>query len=104
MYAVVTTGGKQYKVAPRARVRVELLTQPVGELVDLAHVRLVVKDDGSVVTAPAELENARVVAQVRSHGRAKKIRVYTYRRRKDSERTLGHRQWYTELEIKEIRI
>jgi len=103
MYAVVTTGGKQYKVAPGARIRVELIRQARGEMVELGPVRLLVRDDGTVVTAPAELASARVIAQVRDHDRAKKIRVYTYRRRKDSERTLGHRQWYTELEIKEIR-
>ncbi|HOV60202.1 MAG TPA: 50S ribosomal protein L21 [Candidatus Hydrogenedentes bacterium] len=103
MYAVVKTGGKQYKVAPGARIRVERIDQPRGEMVELAPVHLLVRDDGTVVSSPAELASARVVAQVRDHDRNKKIRVYTYRRRKDSERTLGHRQWYTELEIKEIR-
>ncbi len=103
MYAVIETGGKQYKVAPGARIRVETIHQPVGEVIELDRVNLLVREDGSVAAAPAELSGARVVAQVRAHGRGKKIRVYTYRRRKDSERTLGHRQGYTELEIKEIR-
>lgn len=103
MYAVVTTGGKQYKVAPGARIRVESIKKARGEMIELGPVRLLVRDDGTVVTSSGELAGVRVIAQVRDHGRAKKIRVYTFRRRKDSERTLGHRQGFTELEVQEIR-
>ncbi len=101
MYAVVTTGGKQYKVAQGDSIRVEKIDSPVGELVELDQVSLIAAD-GGIVADPAALSSAKVTAEVTGHGQAKKIRVYKYKRRKGYERTQGHRQQYTDLTIREI--
>jgi len=101
MYAVVKTGGKQYKVTQGDLLRVELLDAEVGDTIELGSVCLVVKDDG-VVTDPQALASAKVTAQVTVHGRGKKIRVFKYKRRKNYHRTYGHRQSYTELRVREI--
>jgi len=102
MYAVVTTGGKQYRVAQGDRIRVEKLENTVGDLVELSDVHLVAKGGADVVVDPQALTASKVVAEVKAHGLNKKIRVYKYKRRKGYERTQGHRQSYTELEIREI--
>lgn len=101
MYAVVKTGGKQYRLSQGDVVRVEKLDVNPGEQVELGGVCLLAHDDGIVVN-PAELENARVVCQVVAHGRAKKIRVFKKKRRKGYTRTYGHRQDYTELRVRDI--
>lgn len=101
MYAVVTTGGKQVKVAEGDRVRVEKLDAPVGDTVELNEVKLIAKDDGLVVDAKA-LDKAKVVCEVLSQGRAKKIRVFKKKRRKNYMRTAGHRQSFTELKVTSI--
>jgi large subunit ribosomal protein L21 len=101
MYAVIMTGGKQYKVAQGDVLRVEKLDVPVGELIDLDQVRLIASDDG-VVVAPDALASAKVVAQVTGQGRLKKIRVFKKKRRKNYTRTYGHRQSYTELTVRDI--
>jgi large subunit ribosomal protein L21 len=101
MYAVVTTGGKQYKVAQGDVLRVEKLDAAVGETVELDRVHLVAKEDG-VVVDPSVLASAKVVALVTGEGQRKKIRVFKYKRRKNYHRTYGHRQEYTEIKIAEI--
>jgi large subunit ribosomal protein L21 len=101
MYAVVKTGGKQYKVAQGDVLRVEKLDAPVGDTVELADIALVGKDDGLVVE-PKALEKAKVVCEVVRQGRAKKIRVFKKKRRKNYMRTYGHRQSFTELKVQEI--
>ena len=103
MYAVIKTGGKQYKVTENTRVRVEKLDLPVGERVELDAVQLVITDNADVVPDPSALESARVVAEIEEHGRAKKIRVYKKKRRKGYERTQGHRQSYTLIRVHEIK-
>ncbi len=101
MYAVVSTGGKQYKVAQGDRLRVERLDTPVGETVELGPVHMIAGDDGIVVT-PDALASAKVVAEVTGQGRHKKIRVFKKKRRKNYMRTYGHRQAFTEITIREI--
>jgi large subunit ribosomal protein L21 len=101
MYAVIQTGGKQYKVSQGDTLRVEKLEAAVGETVELDHVSLIAKEDGIVVD-PKALESAKVVAEVTGQRRAKKIRVFKYKRRKNYHRTYGHRQQYTELQIRDI--
>lgn len=101
MYAVVVTGGKQYRVAPGDRLRVEKLPNGVGDTVELGPVHLISKDDGSILTTGG-LQGAKVIAQVTGEGRRKKIRVFKYKRRKNYRRTQGHRQHYSEVLIKEI--
>jgi large subunit ribosomal protein L21 len=101
MYAVVKTGGKQIKVAQGDVVRIEKLDAAPGDQVELAGVCLLAKDDGIVVN-PGDLENARVVCEVMSQRRAKKIRVFKKKRRKNYIRTRGHRQSYTEIRVRDI--
>ncbi len=103
MYAVVTTGGKQYRVAQGDLIRVEKLDNPVGDLVELDEVQLIAKGGADVVVDPQALTDSKVVAEVKAHGLNKKIRVYKYKKRKGYERTQGHRQCFTELEIREIK-
>lgn len=102
MYAVVVTGGKQYKVAEGDRLRVEKIGTPVGEQVELDKVCLLVKEDG-IVAEPDALSSARVVAEVTGEGKRKKIKVFKKKRRKNYMRTYGHRQQYSELTIRTIK-
>ncbi|MGI9310775.1 MAG: 50S ribosomal protein L21 [bacterium] len=99
MYAVIETGGKQYKVAVGDRLKVERLAAVEGDSVALSRVLMVAGDDGIALGAEAM---AAVSATVLGHGRGRKIRVFSMKRRKDSRRTLGHRQAYTEIEITAI--
>lgn len=102
MYAVVKTGGKQYKVTADSRIRVEKLDYAVGESVELDSVQMIITDD-KVIFEADDLKDARVVARVEEQGRGKKIRVYKKKRRKGYERVQGHRQSYTLLHIQEIK-
>ena len=101
MYAVVKTGGKQHKVSQGDMVRVEKIDAPVGDTVELTEIALLSNEDGLVVD-PKALESAKVVCQVVRQGRAKKIRVFKKKRRKNYMRTYGHRQRYTELRVQNI--
>lgn len=101
MYAVVTTGGKQVKVAQGDVIRVEKIDAEVGDTVELDEVCFLSKDDG-IVADPEALGSAKVICQVTRQGLHKKIRVFKMKRRKDYRRTRGHRQRYTELKIREI--
>ncbi len=97
MYAVVETGGKQYKVAIGDKLKVEKLMAEEGTSVDLGRVLMVADGDDIRVGAPT-LDTS-VSATVIAHGRAKKIRVFKMKRRKNYRRTQGHRQSFTEIEI-----
>ncbi len=101
MYAIVATGGKQVKVFEGDRVLVEKIEAPVGELVELNDVRLLVTESG-ISAEPGALSSAKVVCEVADQGRHKKIRVFKKKRRKKYRRTMGHRQAYTELRVREI--
>ncbi len=103
MYAVVTTGGKQVKVAEGDVIRVEKLEAPVGDTLEINQVSLIVKDDGIIIDAK-KLAKAKVVCEVMGQGRRKKIRVFKKKRRKNYMRTYGHRQSYTELKVQEIQV
>jgi large subunit ribosomal protein L21 len=98
MYAVIRTGGKQYRVAQGDRVRVERLDAAEGETVTLDDVLMVADGDDVRVGAP-RIEGGRVDATVRSHGRGRKIKIIKFQRRKNSMKRQGHRQDFTELEI-----
>jgi large subunit ribosomal protein L21 len=100
-YAVVETGGKQYRVAPGDTIDVELLPSEEGAAVNLDRVLLVGGDDGVVVGNPT-VAGASVLAAVVSHDRAKKIIVFRYKNKVRSRRKTGHRQAYTRLYIQEI--
>ncbi len=101
MYAVIESGGKQYRVALGERLRVETLAVEAGSTVELDKVLAVAGDDGLRIGTP-HLEATTVTATVVGHGRGDKIRVFKMKRRKNYRRTQGHRQNYTELEITAI--
>ena len=101
MYAVVRTGGKQYKVSAGDVLRTERFDAEVGERVTLEDV-LLVSDGENVQVDPAELARVKVTARVAGHGRGRKIVVFKYKRRKQYRRKQGHRQQYTELAIENI--
>ncbi|WP_426700196.1 50S ribosomal protein L21 [Rhodanobacter sp. Col0626] len=97
-YAVIKTGGKQYRVMQGDVLRVELLTAEEGATVSFDQVLLVGSGESVIVGAPV-IEGATVSATVRKHGRADKIRIIKFRRRKHYKRQQGHRQHFTEIEI-----
>ena len=101
MYAVMRTGGKQYRVSPGDVLDVERLDTPVGETVQIEDV-LLVADEGNVTVGSQNLEPARVVAKVVSHPRDRKIEVFKYKPRKRYRRHRGHRQELTRLRVMEI--
>lgn len=101
MYAVIESGGKQYRVAPGDVIRVELLDVPAGQSVELDRVLLVADEQGTRMGTPM-LSGTTVTATVRGHGRADKVHIFKMRRRKNYRRNAGHRQHYTELEITKV--
>jgi large subunit ribosomal protein L21 len=101
MYAVFQAGGKQYRVAPGDKVRIDTLNVEVGAEIELNGVLAVGKDDGNVVTG-SDLSNAKVVAKVSGHGRGEKVIVFKFKRKKQYRKTIGHRQNYTELTVSEV--
>lgn len=102
MYAVVTTGGKQVKVEKGDIIRVEKIDANVGDKVELGDVSFLAKEDKTLIE-PDALKKAKVVCEVMSQGRRKKIRVFKMKRRKNYRRTYGHRQPYTELKVQDIK-
>ncbi len=98
MYAIVETGGKQYRVALGEKIRIERLKAQVGSDISLENVLLVSKTDGTQIGTP-RVEDFEIGAKVLEHGRGDKIRVVKMKRRKNYRRTQGHRQDYTELQI-----
>lgn len=101
MYAVIKTGGKQYRVAVGDVLRVESLLAETGTTVELDDVLMVA--DGAEIKAGSDVsKGTTVTASVLGHGRADKIRVYKFHRRKNYRLTQGHRQNFTELEITAI--
>jgi large subunit ribosomal protein L21 len=100
MYAIIRTGGKQYKVSPGDVVRVERLPGEPGAGVEFNHVFAVRKKE--LVVGTPLVENAVVKATILANERARKIRVLKYKRKKQYRRTAGHRQNYSEIRINEI--
>ncbi|MDH3831946.1 MAG: 50S ribosomal protein L21 [Gammaproteobacteria bacterium] len=98
MYAVIVTGGKQYRVSQGDKVRVEKLDAAEGDSVELDRVLMIVDGDDIKIGAPA-IEGGKVTAEVKTHGRSDKINIIKFRRRKHHMKRQGHRQAYTELEI-----
>ena len=101
MYAIVESGGKQYKVTPGDTLRVEKLSHEKGSEVVLDKVLMVSQDDRSIYGSPY-VSGAKVLATVDDIGKAKKVLVFKQRPRKSSRKLRGHRQPYTSLKIKEI--
>jgi large subunit ribosomal protein L21 len=101
MYAVIKTGGKQYRVEAGAQLRVEALPAEVGAQVSFGEVLLVGSGDAVKVGAPL-VAGASVKATVTKQGRGDKVRIFKLRRRKHFQKTQGHRQSYTEVRIDDI--
>lgn len=101
MYAIIKTGGKQYRVSVGDKLKVESLAVEAGAQVTLTEVLAVSGEQGLKVGNPT-IEGATVTATVLSHGRGEKVRIFKFRRRKHSMKSGGHRQNYTELKIEAI--
>jgi large subunit ribosomal protein L21 len=101
MYAVIKTGGKQYRVSAGEKVRIETLEAEVGAEVVLDQV-LMVGDGDKVSVGKPLIAGAAVKATVVGHGRGDKVRIFKHRRRKHYKKQAGHRQNYTEIQISGI--
>ena len=100
-YAVIESGGKQYRVQPGDTIEVEMLAAEPGNTLDLDRVLMLSQDEQVTVGQPT-VAGARVVAEVQEHGRGKKIIVFKYKPKVRYRRKQGHRQSFTRLAIKEI--
>lgn len=103
MYAVVETGGKQYRMAPGGVVAVERLAGDIGEVVELSRVLLVAEGEKIQIGSPL-VPGAKVRATILGQQRAPKITVFKFRRRKKYRRKSGHRQTLTRLRVEEIAV
>ena len=101
MYAVIETGGKQHRVAPGDVVTVEKLAGETGSVVELGRVLAVVQDSGEMVVGAAAA-SAKVTGTIIDQDREQKVLVFKFKRKKQYKRTIGHRQWSTDVKISEI--
>ena len=101
MYAVIKTGGKQYRVAAGEKIKVEQIPADVGSQITLDQVLLVGEGESVKIGTPVVV-GATVTASVLAHGRHDKVRIFKMRRRKHYQKHQGHRQNYTEIRIDEI--
>jgi large subunit ribosomal protein L21 len=102
MYAVIKEGGKQYKVEPGKSIEIDLKENvKKGDTLELTDVLMVSKEGKTQIGTPT-VENAKVISEVQSHIKGKKLVVMKFRRRKDSRTKRGHRQKCTKIKIKEI--
>ena len=100
-YAIVRTGGKQFRVEPGTSVRVEKLDGAVGDSIELSEVLLVGEKDSATIGTPL-VDGAKVVGTITAHGRGPKITIFKMKRRKGYRRKSGHRQSYTEIRVDQI--
>ena len=101
MYAVIETGGKQYRVAPGQTIEVETLAGDVGSAVEFDRVLAISNDAHEMVLGDA-LKTARVRGTIAAHGRGDKVIVFKFKRKKQYKRTIGHRQNFTRVQVREI--
>ena len=101
MYAVIKTGGKQYRVAAGDKLKVEKLVGEVGSDITIDQVLMVADGDNVTIGAPV-IAGAIVKAKVVAHGRGDKVLIFKMRRRKHYRKTQGHRQDFTEIQIENI--
>lgn len=102
VYAVIKTGGKQFKVSEGDVLKVEKLNLEAGETVTFDEVLLVNDGNGNLKIGNPIVQNAKVMAEVIEQGKGKKIIVFKYKRRKNYRRKQGHRQPYTKIKITKI--
>lgn len=98
MYAVIQTGGKQYRVSEGATLKVEKINAEEGATIELDKVLMVANGDDVKVGAPY-LDGGKVTATIKSHGKGKKVNILKFKRRKHHMKRQGHRQLFTELEV-----
>ncbi|NLA88953.1 MAG: 50S ribosomal protein L21 [Alcaligenaceae bacterium] len=101
MYAVIKTGGKQYRVTPGQKLKVEQIPADIGQEISLDQVLSVGEGESLKVGSPL-VEGATVTAKVLAHGRHDKIKIFKMRRRKHYRKSQGHRQNFTEIEISAV--
>ena len=101
MYAVIKTGGKQYRVIAGQKMKIEQITADIGQQVTITEVLAVGEGESLVVGTPL-VSGASVVVTVLSQGRHDKVRIFKLRRRKHYQKNQGHRQTYTEIQIASI--
>ncbi len=102
MYAVIETGGKQYRVSEGQTIKVELLNAEPGSTIELEKV-LMVADGADVKIGSPYVNGGKVSAEIQGHGRGEKIRIVKFRRRKHHRKQMGHRQHYTAIKITGIK-
>lgn len=98
MYAVIESGGKQHRVVEGETLRLEKLEIATGESINFDKVLMIASGDAINVGAPY-VAGGSVTAEVLAHGRADKVKIIKFRRRKHSRKQMGHRQWFTEVKI-----
>jgi len=103
MYAIIRTGGKQFRAEPGQTIRIPALAAEVGQTVTFDEV-LLAESNGEVRVGRPTIEGAAVEGEVVSHGKGEKIIVFKWKRRKNYRRKKGHRQKYTEVRIGQIRL
>jgi large subunit ribosomal protein L21 len=103
MYAIIETGGKQYKVEEGSVLNIDKTNKKPGDVIELSNILLLVDGERVEIGRPY-LDKGTVLAEIKRHVKGKKIIVFKKRRRKEYKKTLGHRQQYTEVKIKEIKI
>lgn len=98
MYAVIISGGKQYRVKEGQFLRVAKIEQETGATIEFGQVLMVGEGEGAQIGAPY-VSGCKVVGIVEAHGREDKIKIVKFRRRKHHKKSMGHRQWYTQIRI-----
>jgi large subunit ribosomal protein L21 len=102
MYAVLNTGGKQYKVSEGEILKIEKISADVNSTVELTNVLAVSNGEGELTIGNPVVEGAKVVAKVLAHGKAKKVVVFKFKPKKDYRKKQGHRQPFTKILIEKI--
>jgi large subunit ribosomal protein L21 len=98
MYAVIVSGGKQYRVSEGETLKLEKIEAETGASIDFDKILLVVNGEEVNIGAPV-VSGAKVTAEVVAHGRHKKVKILKFKRRKHHMKQMGHRQWFTEVKI-----
>ncbi|HET8904253.1 50S ribosomal protein L21 [Saccharospirillum sp.] len=98
MYAVIVSGGKQYRVSEGETLKLEKIEAETGASIDFDKILLVVNGEKVNIGAPV-VAGAKVTAEVVAHGRHKKVKILKFKRRKHHMKQMGHRQWFTEVKI-----
>jgi large subunit ribosomal protein L21 len=98
MYAVIVSGGKQYRVSEGETLKLEKIEAETGASIDFDKILLVVNGEKVNIGAPV-VDGAKVTAEVVAHGRHKKVKILKFKRRKHHMKQMGHRQWFTEVKI-----